>query len=202
MAETALQLIQAWGGLGVPGLLLLAATFVLGALVFVPRPALCLLAGLVFGLSVMPIALAAATAGAVAGFLLSRYLLQARVRRAIEGRPQLHAVAQAVDREGWRLVGLLRLSPVPGTAVNYALGLTGLTVKEYAAGTLIGLTPSVLVFVYLGAMGATILDPGSVSHAHLAFLAVGLLAITLAAWLVMRRAKAVLVKRLPAGCAG
>jgi uncharacterized membrane protein YdjX (TVP38/TMEM64 family) len=195
MFETALHLIRAWGELGAAGLALLAATFIVGAVAFVPRPALCLLGGLVFGFSVMPIALIASTAGAVAAFLLSRHLLQSRVRRALEGRPRLAAVAEAVRAEGWWLVGLLRLSPIPGTAMNYVLGVTDVRLWEYAVGTLLGVTPSVLVFVYLGAMSATILDP-SVSHAHLAFLAAGLVALALAGWLIARKAKAILTGRL------
>jgi uncharacterized membrane protein YdjX (TVP38/TMEM64 family) len=198
MLEIAQQLIRAWGELGATGLALLATTFFVGALAFVPRPALCLLGGLVFGFSAMPVALLASTAGAVAAFLLSRHLLQSRVRRAIECRPQLKAVGDAISAEGWRLVGLLRLSPIPGTAMNYMLGVTEVRLSGYAAGTLLGLIPSVLVFSYLGAISRAMLDAPSVSHAHLAFLAAGLVAITIACWLVTRKAKAILAGRLGA----
>jgi hypothetical protein len=44
-------------------------------------------------------------------------------------------------------------------------------------------------------MSATILDP-SVSHAHLAFLVAGLVALALAGWLIARKAKAILSGRL------
>src|SRR5262245_60240656 len=115
MFETAFDLIRAWGELGAAGFALLAATFVLGALAFVPRAPLCLIGGLVFGLAAIPIALLASTAGAVTAFLLSRHLMHARVRRALDRRPRLAAAAAAV--EGWQLVGLLRLSPFPGTAM-------------------------------------------------------------------------------------
>jgi len=196
MFDTALHLIRAWGELGAPGLALLAAAFVLGALAFVPRPALCVLGGLVFGFSAMPVALIAATAGAIAAFLLSRHLLRSLVRRATEGRPRLQAAVAAADAEGWRLVVLLRLSPIPGSAVSYLLGLTGIPLGQYAAGTVLGLLPSVMVFVYIGAISGAILDPRSVSHAHFGFLAAGLLAIVLAAWLLTRRAKAILARRL------
>jgi uncharacterized membrane protein YdjX (TVP38/TMEM64 family) len=196
MYETAAQLIQTWGELGAIGLALLAATYIVGALAFVPRPALCLLGGVVFGFAVLPLVLVACTVGAIAGFLLSRHLLRSYVRQAVEGRPQLQAVAEAVDAEGWRLVVLLRLSPIPGTAMNYMLGVTNVRLPDYAAGTLLGIAPSVSVFVYLGAMSATILAPQSVSRAHFAFLAAGLVAVALAAWLIARKARAILAERL------
>jgi uncharacterized membrane protein YdjX (TVP38/TMEM64 family) len=198
MLETALHLIRSWGELGAAGVALMAVTFVIGSLAFVPRPALCLLSGLVFGFAFMPVALAAATVGAVVAFLVSRYLLRSHVRRAIAGRRPLEAIAEAIDTQGWPLVGLLRLSPAPGTALNYALGVTGISLRQYATGTLLGLTPSVLVFVYLGAMGATVLDPSSITHAHFAFLAVGFVAIAIAFWLVARKARATLAGLLRA----
>jgi uncharacterized membrane protein YdjX (TVP38/TMEM64 family) len=201
MFETALHLIRAWGELGATGLALLAATFVLGTLAFVPRAALCLIGGLVFGLAAIPVALLASTGGAVAAFLLSRHLMHERVRRALDGRPRLAAAAAAVAAEGWRLVGLLRLSPFPGTAMSYLLGVTGLRLSEYVAGTLLGLIPSVLVFVYLGAIGRTLMDAPAVSRAHLAFLVAGAVAIAIAGALVARRARIILAGRLP-GSAG
>jgi uncharacterized membrane protein YdjX (TVP38/TMEM64 family) len=201
MFETALHLIWAWGELGAAGLALLAATFMLGALAFVPRAPLCLIGGLVFGLSAIPIALLASTGGAVAAFLLSRHLMHARVRQALAGRPRLAAAAAAVAAEGWRLVGLLRLSPFPGTAMSYLLGVTGIRLSEYVAGTLLGLIPSVLVFVHLGAMSRTLMDAPAVSRAHLAFVAAGVVAIAIAGGLVARRARIILASRLP-GSAG
>src|SRR5262249_18745164 len=40
-------------------------------------------------------------------------------------RPVWKALVQAIDAEGWRLVGLLRLaSLIPGAATNYLLGVT------------------------------------------------------------------------------
>jgi uncharacterized membrane protein YdjX (TVP38/TMEM64 family) len=197
MFETVLDLIRAWSELGAAGFALLSATIMLGALAFVPRAALCLIGGLVFGLAAIPIALLASTGGAVAAFLLSRHLMRARVRPALDGRPRLAAAAAAVAAEGWRLVGLLRLSPFPGTAMSYLLGVTGIRLSEYAAGTLLGLIPSVLVFVYLGAIGRTFMAAPAVSRAHLALLAAGLVAIAIAGILIARRARIILATRWP-----
>jgi uncharacterized membrane protein YdjX (TVP38/TMEM64 family) len=195
MSETALHLIRAWGELGPPGLLLLAAIFIVGAMAFLPGPALCLIGGLVFGVSAVPVALLASTAGAVLAFLLSRYLLQSPARRLVDRSPRVRPVVDAIDAEGWRVVALLRLSPLPGTGLSYVLGVTGVTLRDFAAGTLLGRMPAITVFVTLGAMAGAILEATSVKHAHLAFLATGVVALALAAGLIARKARAILAQR-------
>src|SRR2546426_6627711 len=123
MLDVVSRLVGPWSELGAAGITLFAATLVVGALTFIPRPALCLLGGLLYGFSAFPIVLIASTAGMAFAFLISRYLFRSYFCSKIDGRPKLRAIAKAVDAEGWRLVALLRFaSPLPATAVNYALG--------------------------------------------------------------------------------
>jgi uncharacterized membrane protein YdjX (TVP38/TMEM64 family) len=192
MFDALAQSIQGWGELGGAGLLLLGAAFVLASLVFVPRPAISLVGGLAFGFAAVPVAFAGYTIGAVAAFLLARRLLRARVLTAIAQRPKLAAVMQAIDAEGWRLIGLIRIaSPVPGSATSYLAGVTGIGLWPYTAATLVGSAPQILTFVSLGAMGHIMLDDLEVSRAELAFLAAGIALFGLAVWLVTRRARAI-----------
>ena len=47
--------------------------------------------------------------------------------------PKFKAVDQAIETEGWKIVFLIRLSPVlPFNVMNYALGLTGVKFWHYA----------------------------------------------------------------------
>ena len=74
---------------------------------------------------------------------------QARValaRRWVEGRvkrsPRFRAIDEAVASGGFRLVLLLRLSPlVPFNLLNYMLGLTRVSTRDYILGSVIGMAP-------------------------------------------------------------
>jgi uncharacterized membrane protein YdjX (TVP38/TMEM64 family) len=55
-----------------------------------------------------------------------------------------------VGREGFKIVALLRLSPVfPFNLLNYALGLTKVTFLQYLAAC-IAMLPGTLLYVYYG----------------------------------------------------
>src|SRR5262245_59018832 len=190
MFDTLAQSIQGWGDLGFAGLTMLGAAFVVASLLFVPRPAISLVGGLAFGFAAVPVAFAGYTVGAVAAFLLARRLGRARVLALIAERPKFRAVMQAIDAEGWRLIGLIRIaSPVPGSVTSYLAGVTGIGLWPYTAATFVGSAPQILTFVSFGAMGHMVLDDLEVSRAELAFLAAGIAIFALAVWLVARRVR-------------
>src|SRR5215217_4996993 len=49
-------------------------------------------------------------------------------------------------------------SPIPGTPLNYFAGLTQLRLRVFSCATLIGITPPVVLYVWLGRAGRTVLD--------------------------------------------
>jgi uncharacterized membrane protein YdjX (TVP38/TMEM64 family) len=192
MLESAIGLIEAWHESGAAGIALLALLFVIASLTFVPRAPLCVAGGLIFGFSAIPVALLGSTAGAVLAFVIARYLLQSRFLQAVEHRPLWGAVLRAVDAEGWRIVGLLRLaSPVPGTAANYLLGITRISIWRYTTATFVGLLPQIVLFVYWGATGRAALHATS-SPLQLAIMLAGAIVTLLIVVLITRRVKATL----------
>src|SRR5206468_12667832 len=67
--------------------------------------------------------------------------------------PRFAAIDRAIGREGLKIVLLVRLSPIfPFTLLNYALGLTRVAVRDYVVGSLIGMLPGTLMYVYLGSL--------------------------------------------------
>jgi len=197
MIEIFIQAIQGWNDLGAVGLVALAAVFVIGAMVFAPRPPMCVVSGLVFGFIAIPVVLLASTLGSVLAFLLSRYLFRSRFLKIIERRPAWSALIKAIDAEGWRLVGLLRLaSLIPGTATNYLLGVTRIGLWPYTLATLVGLLPQIFLFVYIGAAGQIALEELSESPLRVALIVVGLVFTAWAVFIVTRRTKAVLAFEL------
>ena len=98
---------------------------------------------LVFGFwPTFPAIVLASNLGAALAFVLGRTLLRARVHAWVRARPRLAAVETAIGAESFRLVFLLRLTPlVPFNALNYALGVTPIRLAPYALGTFLGMLP-------------------------------------------------------------
>jgi uncharacterized membrane protein YdjX (TVP38/TMEM64 family) len=126
---------------------------VAASLLFVPRTMLGLVAGLIFGLW-WGLAWAAlgSVLGAVAGFLIARYLNNGWID--LENLPKIGPVLLRAEAGGWRAVTMLRLIPViPHSFTNYALGLTQLSLGDYALGSLLGQLPMTVAYVSFGAAG-------------------------------------------------
>lgn len=179
-------------GLGPWGVAVFALLFVATTLVLAPDWPLSITAGFVYGFWALPIVLVAATVAATLSFLAARYLVRERVRGFLTQRPRLAAIDRAVADEGWKIVALLRLSPViPFNLQNYVFGATAVPLLHYVMATGIGIIPGSLLYVYIGALGNAARHKGGVG-ASLEWLlfGLGLLATLTAAIVVARKAKA------------
>ena len=193
----------AWiDGLGAWGAALFVALYVVACVLLLPGSILTLGAGVVFGV-VKGSALVsiAATLGATAAFLVGRYVARGWVTRKIAGNAKFKAIDDAVAREGWKIVGLTRLSPVfPFNLLNYAYGLTRVTLRDYFFASWIGMLPGTVMYVYLGSLAgslATLGQPGGGrSPAQWALYGVGLAATLAVTVYVTRIARAALAKKV------
>ena len=123
---------------------MLTLVFVFGGLTPIPRTFLTLAAGIVYGMAAVPIIIPATTAGCLLVFLLVRYLFGERVWRYVERKPKLLAIMDAVNAEGWRIVGLCRLaSPVPSMVQNAIFGLTRIGAWPFTWATFVFIIPQV-----------------------------------------------------------
>lgn len=109
-------------------------------------------AGAVWGIGVgAAAALIGRTLGSGATFLLTRHLAGGWSERRAAADPRFAAISEAIRREGFRIVVLLRLCPLfPVIMLNYTLGLTRISLSAYIFGTLIGMVPRTLFIAYLG----------------------------------------------------
>ncbi|MGO9566206.1 MAG: FAD-containing oxidoreductase [Desulfomonilaceae bacterium] len=195
-------------GLGAWGPVFVVAFYVVATVFFLPGSVLTLGAGFLFG---VPLGLATAWTGAVVGacaaFLLGRTLAREWVARKVSGNPKFNAIDEAVGREGFKIVFLLRLSPVfPFNLLNYSLGLTKVSFKHYALASMIGMLPAGLMYVYFGSAARSIADvaAGKVESgvAGQVFFWIGLVATILVAGFVTRLAKKSLKVAETAGTVG
>jgi len=125
--------------------------YAVATVAFVPGSLLTLAAGATFGLvKGLLVVLTGATLGSAAAFLVARYLARSFVERRLASYPRFAAIDRAVAAEGFKIVLLMRLSPLfPFNLTNYALGLTSVPFAQYLAAS-VGMLPGALLYVYYG----------------------------------------------------
>jgi uncharacterized membrane protein YdjX (TVP38/TMEM64 family) len=147
---------QRWvAGQGAWGAVAYGLVYVVCALLFVPGSLLTLGAGFVFGLAwgTVIVSLASTTTAALA-FLIARHLARARVEAMARRDARFEAIDRAIAEKGWKVVALLRLSPVvPFSLSNYLYGLTPVRFLPYVATSWAAMLPGTVVYVWLGAVG-------------------------------------------------
>jgi uncharacterized membrane protein YdjX (TVP38/TMEM64 family) len=187
MTDYMIDAFQRWEDLSATSRAALGLFFVLAALVVLPRTILIIAVGASFGIGAAPIILVAGAAGGALAFLLSRYIAADWFRRKLKRRPNLEAIAEAVDKEGWRIIALMRLgAPVPGALQSYLFGLTRIKLITFTLVTLIFNAPQVFIFTSLGATGrASLLEDKSPGITLLPILATVLI-FALIAWRVRK----------------
>jgi uncharacterized membrane protein YdjX (TVP38/TMEM64 family) len=174
--------------LGAWGAILFVLIFIVAVVALVPGTLLTISAGVAYGFWGAGLALFASTVGAALAFLIGRYLVRERVQRWVGAHRHVRAVEEAVNDEGWKAVGLLRLSPlVPFNVQNYALGVTRIPFTHYVAATFVGIAPGTLLDTYIGTLGK---GAGDRSPLEWTFLGAGLVASAVLVWLIGRKAKA------------
>lgn len=158
----ALVALDRWGSLvssfaawvdahGAWGSVAFVASYALAVVALVPAAPLTLLGGALFGIrDGMIRVFAGAVIGSTAAFLVARCLARSTVARPIARHPRFAAIDAAVARRGLWIVFLLRLSPVlPFTYLNFALGLTRISLRDYLLASA-GMLPGTLLYVYYG----------------------------------------------------
>ncbi|MCM1984397.1 TVP38/TMEM64 family protein [Lyngbya confervoides] len=155
----ALTWIDQQGALGIAAFMLL---YVIATVAFLPGSLLTLGAGFLFGVAEGSVlVLVSATLGATAAFLVGRYLARDWVAQKIAGNQKFAAIDRAVGREGFKIVLLTRLSPVfPFNLLNYALGLTRVSLKDYVLAS-VGMLPGTVMYVYLGSLAGSLAQVGT-----------------------------------------
>lgn len=182
--------------LGAWGPLVFILGYAVATVALVPGSLLTLAAGALFGIVWgTAYVFVGAMLGAMGAFLIARYVARAPVERRLAGNPRFAAVDRAIGGEGRKIVFLLRLSPVvPFVFLNYCCGLTRVSFRDYAVGS-VGMLPGTLLYVYFGKVAGDLvaaLSGGAQQHrgaAYYAVLALGLVATIAVTTIVTRTAR-------------
>ncbi|PZV25586.1 MAG: TVP38/TMEM64 family protein [Snowella sp.] len=148
--------------LGSWGAIAFIVIYILATVAFLPGSILTLGAGVVFGVFFGSVyVFIGATLGAIAAFLVGRYLARHWIAQKIAGNQKFKAIDQAVGQEGFKIVLLTRLSPIfPFFLLNYAYGITGVSLKDYAIAS-VGMIPGTITFVYIGSLAGNLATLGT-----------------------------------------
>ncbi len=179
------------GGAAVP--VFIAVSALLTCALF-PGPLLAGASGLLFGTALgTPVAIAAATLGAVLAFSIARFVAHDAVE-TLAGR-RLAPLQEWIERRGFWAVLYARIVPgVPYSLVNYAAGLSRVALPAFAAATALGVAPRAFAYTALGGS----LDDLTSPEAIVALVALVVMALTGVALLRAERAR----DRAPLGAGG
>lgn len=186
----------------VTGIAVFLLVLVAGAVLMLPGSLLLLASGFIFGFwQGLALGSVALTAGAAAAMLAGRHFARDWVAAQTEGRPRFAALDAAIREQGLVVVILTRLSLLlPYNLLNYAYGLTGVTLRQYVIGTFAGMMPACALYVYLGSVARNAQDLVAGGQGPGGWLLIpGILALLAAMYVIHRAATRALNRSLDAG---
>ena len=144
LLEDSMRLLGPWG----PALFVVI--FLLGTALFVPESILAIAAGAIFGLWMGLVwVVVAGTLTAIVIFVVGRHVFQQRIERLLEQHPRVKAVDAAASSAGFRLMFLLRLSPLNYSLLCWLLAVSKARFRGYLLACL-GMFPGNFSTVYVG----------------------------------------------------
>ena len=157
------QVIESVKDMGPIGLVYYGLLYVVAELLAIPATPLTLSAGYLFGMTGgISVVLAAGAISSCIGFLIGKTLLRDYVETIVEENPKFNKIDKAVGKEGFKLLLLIRLSPIfPFALVNYLYGASSIGFVPFIGATLLGFVPSTAVYVYTGMVGQALTIGGS-----------------------------------------
>lgn len=150
--EMIVSKIEAMGPMGV---VYFGLVYTLAEVLVVPAFPLTASAGYLFGtLAGTCVVIVSASIAAAFSFLIGRTILRSYVEGVLEDYPEFKKIDKAIGKEGFKLMLLLRMSPIfPFALSNYLYGASSVRFWPYFWGTILGFTPGTLAYVYSGEVG-------------------------------------------------
>lgn len=143
--------------------LVLVASLALLPLFLIPSGPSMWLAGMIFGYGFgFLIIMAGTSLGVSLPFFLGRWLFRARIQRWIQKWPKRAALIRIADQSGWfqqfRVLLILRVSPIPYALFNYAIATTNVKYGPYICSSCAILLPESIITIYSGRLLKTLAD--------------------------------------------
>ncbi|KAL7578394.1 hypothetical protein ACA910_012794 [Epithemia clementina (nom. ined.)] len=153
--------------------------FIFATLFFVPPTilyfgagyAFCAVAGFRGGfVAAVFICFIGSSLGAILAFLRSRYMMRDLVELFAKRFPIVKCLDEAMSREGFKIMALLRLCPIiPFNALNHVGGITKISLEEYTFA-MIGIIPNIVLWVLVGATTNNIQNTDTEGGVHVFYI--------------------------------
>lgn len=187
-----------------PGIAIFFCLCIVGVVFVIPGPVMAVIAGALYGKFLGGFLVwTSGTIGQSATFLLGRFLLRDWVVDfASKHIAKFQIIDTVMGREGWKLVLLLRLSPLlPDSLLNYVLSVTSIQYIHYAWSSSLAILPWSIVFSYIGSLAHSVAEAagGGVqisSKTMIIWVVLSLFFLLLMAWYTARLSKRALAQAL------
>ncbi|KAG9294199.1 hypothetical protein G9A89_021558 [Geosiphon pyriformis] len=136
------------------GILIYIGVYTVCVWTFLPGSIVSIAAGFLF----KPLILAGAVIifgdllGAFGTFIFGRYIFSDWVRAQISKRPMFLALNHVIAEEGWRIVVMLRLTPLPFNLVSFFFSVSSIKLFPFLWATAIGVLPNTFNAVWIGSL--------------------------------------------------
>jgi len=154
------RVVELTDSMGTLGIAYFGVAYCIAEILAVPAIPLTASAGYLFGpVKGTAIVLLSASIAAGVSFQIGRTLLRDYVENILQDYPKFAKIDKAIGKEGFKLMLLLRLSPIfPFALSNYLYGASSINFPAFFGGTLLGFAPGTLAYVYTGYIGKALTD--------------------------------------------
>jgi uncharacterized membrane protein YdjX (TVP38/TMEM64 family) len=161
--DQVVRIVESMGSLGV---VYFGVAYTIAEILAIPAIPLTASAGYLFGpVEGTSVVLLSASIAAAVSFVIGRTLLRDYVESILEESPKFAKIDRAIGKEGFKLMVLLRLSPIfPFALSNYLYGASSINFRAFFFGTLFGFAPGTLAYVYTGYVGKALTDGAEGSY--------------------------------------
>lgn len=149
------RVVELTDSMGTLGIAYFGVAYCVAEILAIPAIPLTASAGYLFGpVKGTAIVLLSASVAAGVSFQIGRTLLRDYVENILQDYPKFAKIDKAIGKEGFKLMLLLRLSPIfPFALSNYLYGASSINFPAFFGGTLLGFAPGTLAYVYTGYVG-------------------------------------------------
>ncbi|CAG8600571.1 14097_t:CDS:2 [Funneliformis mosseae] len=136
------------------GILIYLAIYTICIWLFLPGSLISIAAGFLFKPAILAgaIIIVGDIFGAFGTFIFGRYVFSDWVKAQIKKKPMFTALDSVITDEGWKIVVMLRLTPIPFNLISYFFSVSSIDLFPFLWATALGVLPGTFNAVWIGSL--------------------------------------------------